>query len=165
MTFEPADAKWDPHSVPEAMFSAPYTIATAAMTGGFFLGDLTHEAIEDPERRALMARVSITADPLITEDFEGYWVEIVMADGRRFDMVTPYTKGHTRNPMTWEDQADKLRRCAAFAARPFGEAQLRHLEALCRSLDTLENATALLDAMVPGDVGARRPDVLADAAE
>jgi hypothetical protein len=37
MTFEPAAAKWNPRSVPEAMFSAPYTIATAAMTAASFL--------------------------------------------------------------------------------------------------------------------------------
>jgi 2-methylcitrate dehydratase PrpD len=45
------------------MFSAPYTIATAAMTGGFFLDDLRIEAILDEDRRDLMRRVSITSDP------------------------------------------------------------------------------------------------------
>ena len=149
MTFEPAEAKWHPRSVPEAMFSAPYTIATAAMTGGFFLGDLAREAIDDPVRRALMSRVAITADRAITQDFEGYWVEIVLDDGRRFEMVTPYTAGHTRNPLTWADQADKLRRCAAYSARPFAEDELVRLEHLCRSLDTLDDAALLLDAMVP----------------
>ena len=157
MTFEPAEAKWNPRSVPEAMFSAPYAIATAVMTGGFFLGDLTREAIDEPARRALMSRVTIAADRSISEDFEGYWVEIALRDGHHFEMVTPYTKGHTRNPLSWDDQAEKLRRCAAYAARPFSEGELRRLEQLCRSLDRLDDATMLLDAMVPGGMQPNDP--------
>ena len=149
MTFEPAEAKWNPRSVPEAMFSAPYTIATAAMTGGFFLEDLQPEAINNLERRALMGLVSITVDPSIKADFEGFHVEIVMQDAARFEMVTPFTKGHTTNPLSWADQADKLRRCAAYAARPFAPVELDRLAQLCRSLDRLDDANQLLDAMVP----------------
>ena len=149
MTFEPAEPKWNPRTVPEAMFSAPYTIATAAITGGFFLQDLAETAIAHPEKRALMERISITADPAIALDFEGFPVEITLKDGRSFAHTTPYTRGHTNNPLSWEDQADKLRRCAAFSARPFSEAELVRLEKLCRSLDTLDDAQALVDAMVP----------------
>lgn len=163
MTFEPAEAKWNPRSVSEAMFSAPYTIATAAMTGGFFLDDLDRAAIDDPARRALMARVAIVADPAIAADFEGYTIEIVLHDGRRFEMVTPYTAGHTCNPLSWTDQAAKLRRCAAYAARPFTEAALLHLEQTCRSLDTLDDAAVLIDAMIPVERTAGRT-VCGDAA-
>ena len=119
------------------------------MTGGFFLEDLQPEAINNLERRALMGLVSITVDPSIKADFEGFHVEIVMQDAARFEMVTPFTKGHTTNPLSWADQADKLRRCAAYAARPFAPVELDRLAQLCRSLDRLDDANQLLDAMVP----------------
>lgn len=150
MTFEPAAAKWNPQTVSEAMFSAPYTIATAAITGGFFLGDLAPAEIARADKRALMARIAISADPAIKQDFEGFPVEIALKDGRRFSHVTPYTRGHTRNPLTWVDQVAKLRNCARFSAQPFSDAELARLAALCQSLDSIADAGELIEAMVPG---------------
>lgn len=149
MTFEPAAAKWNPRSVPEAMFSAPYTIATAAMTGGFFLGDLSRDAILDEDRRAMMRRVHITADPDHADAFEGFPVTITMKDGRRFNHVTPYVKGHTRNPMDWSDLAEKLARCAPFAAVPLAKAKLDRIVDLCRDMEEVADMRDLVRLMTP----------------
>lgn len=148
MVFEPAGPKWDPRSVPEAMFSAPYTIATAAIDGGFFLDDLNEEAILRADKRTLMARIHFRADPDHADAFEGFGVTIAMQDGRRFHHVTPYTRGHTRNPMTWDDLAEKLERCARFAAVPLPPRKRAALLALCRDLERVEDMAALVEAMV-----------------
>jgi 2-methylcitrate dehydratase PrpD len=147
MTFEPAAAKWNPRSVPEAMFSAPYTIATAAMTGGFFLGDLHPDAILDLERRAMMQRVRIVTNPDHADQFEGFPITIALKDGRSFTHVTPYVKGHTRNPMTWDDLSDKLNRCAPFAAISLPQAKLDGLVALCRDLEQVADMRDILTLM------------------
>jgi 2-methylcitrate dehydratase PrpD len=147
MTFEPAAAKWHPDTVPAAMFSAPYTIATAVMTGGFFLGDLHVNQIRNAERRAMMQRVHIVADPAHSDQFEGFTVRILLKDGRSFSHVTPYTKGHTRNPMTWDDLAEKLARCAPFAAVAMPQAKLDGLVTLCRTMEQVEDMTSLLDLL------------------
>ena len=149
MTFEPAAAKWNPRTVAQAMFSAPYTIATAAMTGGFFLQDLHADLIMDDDRRALMQRVHILCDPDHVDQFEGFSVAITMQDGRHFTHVTPYVKGHSRNPMTWDDLADKLARCAPFAAIALPQASLDRLVALCRDMETVDDMTVLLDCLTP----------------
>jgi 2-methylcitrate dehydratase PrpD len=149
MTFEPAAAKWNPRNVPEAMFSAPYTIATAAMTGDFFLSDLRSEAILAADRRALMRRVSIVADPAHADAFEGFSVTITLKDGRRFNHVTPYVKGHTRNPMTWDDLAEKLHRCAPFAARKLAREKLERLVILCREMERVTDMGEILQCLIP----------------
>ncbi len=149
MTFEPAAAKWNPRTVAQAMFSAPYTIATAAMTGGFFLQDLHADLMMDDDRRALMQRVHIRCDPDHVDQFEGFSVAITMQDGRHFAHVTPYVKGHSRNPMTWDDLADKLARCAPFAAIGLPQAELERVVALCRDMERVDDMTALLDCLTP----------------
>ncbi|WP_068084316.1 MmgE/PrpD family protein [Novosphingobium rosa] len=147
MTFEPAAAKWHPRTTPEAMFSAPYTIATAALEGGFFLGDLRADQILRADRQALMKRIHIRADPAITDQFEGFSVRITLTNGRVFEHVTPYTKGHTRNPMNWDDLGEKLARCAAFAARPLPGVQLTRLRQLCEQLETVTDMNDIVRAM------------------
>lgn len=147
MTFEPAVAKWNPRSVPEAMFSAPYTIATAAITGGFFLEDLHVERICDEDRLALMQRVHIVADPAHVDQFEGFSVTVTMTNGHSFSHSTPYTKGHTHNPMTWGDLARKLDRCAPFAAAELSRRNLDGLVALCRDMERVPDMTMVLDLM------------------
>ncbi|ALR20199.1 MmgE/PrpD family protein [Sphingobium baderi] len=149
MTFEPAAVKWNPRSVPEAMFSAPYTIAAAAMTGGFFLEDLHPDRIMNAERRELMRRVHIVADPDHADQFEGFTVAITLSDGRRFTHVTPYVKGHTRNPMTWDDLAGKLRRCAPFAAVQLPADNLDMLVGLCRDMERIDDMRRIVDCLTP----------------
>ncbi|WCT73768.1 MmgE/PrpD family protein [Sphingomonas naphthae] len=149
MTFEPALAKWNPRSVPEAMFSAPYTIATAAITGGFFLGDLSAAEVLREDRQAMMRRVHITSDPALTDQFEGFPVRITLKDGRAFEHVTPYVRGHTRNPMTWDDLADKLRRCAPFGAVALSPERQARLADLCRNLENLEDVGDIVETMTP----------------
>lgn len=149
MTFEPAAPKWNPLTTPEAMFSAPYTIATAAICGGFFLADLRTDQILREDKRTLMQRIHITADPGIIDQFEGFVVKITMKDGRVFEHVTPYTKGHTRNPMDWDDLADKLARCAAFSALPLPEAKLARLRDLCRDMEQVADMREVVACLVP----------------
>lgn len=149
MVFEPPMARWNPRTTPEAMFSAPYTIATAAISGGFFLGDLHVDEIARPDKRALMQRIHIRSDPALSDQFEGFRVRITLKDGRIFNHVTPYTKGHTRNPMSWDDLAEKLARCAAFAAVPLPGAKLTRLLDLCQSLEELDDVNEVVAAMVP----------------
>ncbi|AEW98580.1 MmgE/PrpD family protein [Streptantibioticus cattleyicolor] len=64
---EPAEVKKAPADGYAAKFSAPYVIATALLGGaglGVGLADFTDEAVTDPARLALAARVRCAADPV-----------------------------------------------------------------------------------------------------
>lgn len=145
----PAAAKWNPQSAAECLFSAPYMIATAVLRGDVFINDF-----EEPERfredkRELMKKITITHDAAIKDAFEGYSVEVILEDGRRFHHVTPYVKGHSRNRMTWDDLTSKFWKCSAYAAVPMPQAKLDRLVDLCKSLEDLPDMREVVAVMTP----------------
>jgi 2-methylcitrate dehydratase PrpD len=149
MTFEPKDAKWNPQTPGEALYSTPYTVATAAITGDVFLGDFTKEEIQRKDKRELMQKIVVEYDPLITDSFEGFPVTITLRDGRSFRHTTPYVMGHTKNPMTWDNLTRKFWKCASYSAVALPEAKLKKLIELCINLDQVQDVTALLSALTP----------------
>ncbi|EED99740.1 MmgE/PrpD family protein [Burkholderia multivorans] len=149
MTIEPVDAKWTPKTAGEALFSAPYTIATAAITGDVFLGDFSEREILRADKQELMQKIRVTSGPAITDQFEGFPVEICLRDGRVFRHTTPYVKGHTKNPMTWDDLARKFWKCVPYAAVALPEAKLRKIVELCAGLDEVQDVSDLVDALTP----------------
>ncbi|WP_245647744.1 MmgE/PrpD family protein [Novosphingobium lentum] len=150
MTFEPAQAKWHPVTVPEAMFSAPYAIATAAIEQRFFLDDLHPAEIARADKRALMERIHITFDAANPQEFEGFPVAITLRDGTVHRCTTPFTKGHTDNPFSTQDQIAKLAACARFAAVPFADERLAELVRLCGDLEHVPDMQAVVDVLTPG---------------
>ena len=63
---EPIETKRAPETGYQAQFSGPYAIAAGLFGGGGLgvaLDDYSDELAQDPERRALMAKVSVVADP------------------------------------------------------------------------------------------------------
>lgn len=151
MTVEPREAKWNPKTVGEALYSTPYTVATAIIGGDVFLGDFTIEEVNRPDKRALMQKIAVEFDPGIKEQFEGFTVEITLQDGQVFRQRTPYVLGHTRNPMSWDDLRRKLSKCAAYAAVPLTEAKLNRLVELCTDLDQVGDVSELLNALTPSN--------------
>lgn len=149
MTFEPRQAKWDPQTPGEALYSTPFAVATAAITGDVFLGDFTPEEVHRPDKRELMSKISVEFDPAITDSFEGFPVTVILGDGRSFSHTTPYVKGHTKNPMTWDDLTRKFWKCVAHSAVPLPDAKLRQLIELCMNLEQLEDVSALVEALSP----------------
>ncbi|MEX5685384.1 MmgE/PrpD family protein [Pseudomonas silesiensis] len=149
MTIEPKEAKWNPKTVGEALYSTPYTVASAIIGGDVFLGDFTVEEVNRADKRELMQKISVETDPAITDQFEGFSVEITLQDGRVFRQCTPYVLGHTRNPMSWDDLQQKLDKCAAYAAVPLAQAKLSRLVELCTELDKVEDVSELLGALTP----------------
>jgi 2-methylcitrate dehydratase PrpD len=149
MTIEPKEAKWNPKTVGEALYSTPYTVASAIIGGDVFLGDFTVEEVNRAGKRELMQKISVETDPAITDQFEGFSVEITLQDGRVFRQCTPYVLGHTRNPMSWDDLQQKLDKCAAYAAVPLAQAKLSRLVELCTELDKVEDVSELLGALTP----------------
>lgn len=148
MTTEPASVKWNPQTTPECLFSAPYTIATAAINGNVFLSDFEDAERSRSDKRELMKKISITHDPSIP-DFEGYSVEIQLKDGKSFQQTAPYVKGHTRNPMTWDDLTAKFWKCVPYSAITISEKKLCKFIEMCKNLEDVSDVRELLEALTP----------------
>ncbi|CAL5868237.1 uncharacterized protein PFLUO_LOCUS2461 [Penicillium psychrofluorescens] len=148
MTTEPSSVKWNPQTTPECVFSAPYTIATAAIRGTVFLSDFEDSEKLRPDKRELMKNIVITHDSSIS-DFEGFSVEILLKSGKRFRQVAPYVKGHTHNRMSWDDLVQKFWKCVPYSATPLPNTKLCRLIELCKNLEKVADVRELVEVLTP----------------
>ena len=68
---EPIEVKRAPETGYQAQFSGPYAVAAGLLGGGGLgvgLDDFTDELAQDPQRRALMAKVDVVADDAVRRD-------------------------------------------------------------------------------------------------
>jgi 2-methylcitrate dehydratase PrpD len=118
----PLDAKRRPATMEAALFSLPYCVAAALVHGEFGLPQTTLPSIQDAKTQALAQRITTTVDVEL-ERLHGVGVgpsivEVRLNDGRMLTRRVDYCKGHPKNPMQFDDCAEKFRRCAAFAEQP-----------------------------------------------
>lgn len=153
-TIEPAGIKWNPTTAAEALFSNPYAVAFAAITGDCFIDAFEEETVRakmaSPEFRELMPRLKYTVDSeKVTTPFDNYPTEVTLKDGRKFAKVEDMLLGNTKNPMTWEDVEHKFWNCTRYAAVDLGEEKYRKIVELCKNLEQVEDVRELLLALVP----------------
>lgn len=148
MTFEPSEAKWNPASAAEAMYSTPYTVATAAITGSVFLDAFSDAEIARNDKRELMKRISVVCDPDITDQFEGFNVAITLKNGRQVSAKSGYVLGHSKNPMSWMDLEEKFWQCTAFSAKPLSQKKLTQLVEWIKNLESLRDSKQLIPCLI-----------------
>jgi len=111
---EPYEVKWNPRTVPECQFSLPYTVATAAVDGTFFLDSYAPEKMFRREVRSLMMKISAREDadlpPL------GARVTTRLKDGTVYTGEYIYIKGHPENAFTEKELIKKFKKCALYSA-------------------------------------------------
>jgi 2-methylcitrate dehydratase PrpD len=115
----PPEAKRRPATMEAALFSLPYGVAAALVQGEFGLPQMTLRSINDPAVQAVAQRITTAVDAEL-ERQHGMGVgpsivEVRLTNGRTLTRRVDYCKGHPKNPMQFDDCAEKFRRCAAFA--------------------------------------------------
>lgn len=112
---EPLDRKQTPRTAYDGKFSAPYTF-TAALMGGSGLGvgiaDFTDALLQDPARRAMMARIRVAADPrcdAIYPDQAPAIVTATLRDGRTLVENVMANRGSPERPLSDRDVLAKFR--------------------------------------------------------
>jgi len=112
---EPVEAKRVPATGYQAQFSGPYAVA-AALHGGGGLGlgldDFTDALAADPDRRALMQRIEIVADPecdaIYPDEFPAI-VRVTTRDGRALERKVLSNRGGPGRPLSDDDVLRKFR--------------------------------------------------------
>ena len=103
---EPLDRKQAPKSTYEAKFSAPYTVASALIGGsglGLGLNDFSDELLNDPARRALMSKISVTGDTRCDSIFPDQAPSILSVrtvDGRSLIEESMVNRGSPERPLS-----------------------------------------------------------------
>ncbi len=125
----------------QAKFSLPYVVAHSLIHGSVRLNAFGPDRLNDPQLRALMAKVELSADPEFSRAFprqRAARVEIETTDGRKLSHLQETRKGDPELPLTDAELNDKYLELAAPVLGDAGaRALLNDLWAL-ETLDTVE---------------------------
>ena len=123
----------------QAKFSLQYVTAHALVHGSVRLNAFTPERMRDPDVRALLTKVEVTADPELSKGYPSQRaanIEVELSDGRKLKHFQPYRKGDPELPLTDDELNDKFRE---LAVPVIGDAVARRLLEELWSLDKLKN--------------------------
>ncbi|MES3001452.1 MAG: MmgE/PrpD family protein [Pseudomonadota bacterium] len=150
----PLEVKTRPRSVVDAQFSIPYCVAAALVRGQVFIDDFHPEAFADETVLRIAAKVRPFADPEIQashpRDISPATVAIRLKDGRVLSCRQDSAKGGADNPMSFDELADKFRRCARYAGLPEGHGRTERLVDMVSRVDELADVRELARA-ISGD--------------
>jgi len=137
----------DPQTGLEAKYSLEYDLATIALDGRAGLHQYSDAAVQRPEARALMERVTYrTVDELRRPESR---VTLTLNNGDQLEESVNVAHGSPSDPLSDEEILGKFHECAEAV---MSEGQRDQVIDLCRRLDSLENVRELTDAIgaVPG---------------
>lgn len=112
---EPLEVKQRPQTGYQAQFSGPYTVAAGLLGGGGLavnLDDFTDALAQDPARRALMARITVTGDPDCDAIYPLHFpavLTVTTTDGRVLEERVLVNRGSPDDPLSDDELATKFR--------------------------------------------------------
>ena len=150
----PRENKYRPQTPADAMFSLPYALSTAIITGDVLLEDFFGEAIQKPDRLECINRIETKVD----EDIDGeskelnlplalHEIDLRTKDGKCFSQKIYHAKGFPEKPMTMEDLFEKAKKCAPLAIKPFSEEKTDMLRDMIENLEKQGNVQQLLELL------------------
>jgi 2-methylcitrate dehydratase PrpD len=128
----------------QGKFAVYHGAAVGLVRGRAGLQEYSDEAVNDPNVRRVRERVRATGDPSVTEDQAG--IEVELADGRVLTTFVEASLGNLRKPMSNRQLEDKFRNQALLA---LPAAQVERAIERCRSVASLEDVNALVEATLP----------------
>ncbi len=132
----------EPQTGLQSKFSIYHSAAAAFIDGNAGIPQYTNEKALDPAIVALRRKVEVVADESLRKDEAR--AHLRMQDGRTFDTHIPHASGTVDNPMSDDAMVAKF---IANAAPMIGEASAHRFTEDCWSLETLSDATALIDRL------------------
>lgn len=138
------EEKWHPTTRETADHSMPYVVATALVKGRLDQEDFSSEALADPAVARLLSRLTVERDEECEREWPGACMNKVcarLADGSAVSATVRHYRGHSQNPMSDQELADKFMVQAVPILGAEGAAGLA--EAVLR-LEETPSATSLL---------------------
>jgi 2-methylcitrate dehydratase PrpD len=134
-----------------AKFSMPFSVAIALLYRKATLGEFVDEVVRDPAVQMMMEKVDYTAYESLKPDYTNVTtlVELSLTDGRHFSLRADFGKGTPRDPMSFDDLADKFRGCADYARWPREKAEaIIEQVAQLETVNDVRRITRLLSSSV-----------------
>lgn len=132
-----------PSSALQAKFSMPFAAAIALTRRRVGLGEFKDAVVQDPAIQQMMQKVTFKAYEKREPDYSNVTtlMQVELVDGRSFSLRADFGKGNPRNPMRFDDVAEKFRGCADYIGWPSDRAE--GVIALVRRFDDIEHIGAL----------------------
>jgi len=131
----PVEVKKAPQTVAAAQFSMYYTVACAVVHHEVYLDQFTPQGIRDPRVLDIASKVTTIVDPAIDAGLSApaSIVEIKTKGGKTYSAKSEYSKGHPKNPMSFDECVVKFNKSLAYSVKPVPEGMkivemVRHLE-------------------------------------
>jgi 2-methylcitrate dehydratase len=140
--------KWDPKTRETADHSIPYLVAVALLDGAVTPASFTSQRVQDPELRALIAKMVIEEAEEFTRRYPTEYncrMEVTDKSGQTYAAHTSYPKGHRLNPLDDSEVESKFRR---LAAEVLSQRQCNRALGIAWSLEDLQNVEELFDSLV-----------------
>ena len=128
----------------EAKFSLEYAVSIILVEGKAGLTQFTDVVVQRPDVQDIVRRATYVVDPELEKAgdkslqsvlMESGTIKIYLKDGQTIEGRTKPSKGNPKNPMTYEEVADKFRGNAEFAKWPS-----QKTESIIEQVRTLESA-------------------------
>ena len=138
---QPIDKKRRPETGYQGQFSGPYVVASALMGGGglgLALDDFADELVADPERIALMDKISIEGDGRCDAIYPHQFPAVLTArlvDGSEIVVEVLENRGGPQNPLTDDELALKF---TSNAARRMSPESTERVRIMCESLESAQ---------------------------
>jgi 2-methylcitrate dehydratase PrpD len=127
----------------DGKFSVYFAAALAIVEGRAGIAEFSDAMARDGRIVALRDRVSVSIDKAMHEDQAR--IAITLKDGRRLEKFIEHAKGSVEQPMTDAELEDKY---AGLAEGVLPAAQARKVMELCRQVETLPDASVLIQEAV-----------------
>ena len=150
---EPIEVKRAPETGYQAQFSGPYMVALGFFGGGGLgagLDDFTDALVHDPQRRELMAKVDVVADPACDEVFPYQFpatLTVRTRSGDVHEVAVMANRGGDGDPLSDDELATKFR---DNASRVLSAQAIDEVEAAIGALDGTGAPRAVLEATRAG---------------
>jgi len=119
---EPLEQKRKPFATKNALFSLPFSVATAIVRRALVIDDFLPPNLDNPEILHLAERICYRYDPDYDSNVRAVMppgmVEICTRNGRIHSLRREIAYGHPQNPISWEDLVGKFKDCALHSAKP-----------------------------------------------
>ena len=132
-----------------ARLCLPYVAATALLRGTVGVEDFEPQALRDPARHSLAARISVRHDGNTSLNaLAPQRVEVDLESGQSWSMDLPSVLGAPGRPLGRERHLAKFREAAASGLRPMPAARIEALIALVGRLESDADVRELVDHLI-----------------
>ena len=139
--------KRDPRTKEEADHSVYYTTASLILYSALGAVEYSLDNLFRTELRDFMDRIEIVPDPSFDAIAISGACEITLVSGQVLSAQVDYPRGHPRNPMTYEEVAEKFMH---LSAPVIGDGEARSLERSVACLDEAPSIDSIIERMRVG---------------